>query len=46
MSWDLRHTLNPEIANGNIDFFMMGELRHNDLHANECNFSPVPMSFS
>jgi hypothetical protein len=46
MSWDLRHTLAPEIDNGYADFFMMGELRHNDLHANECQFDPLPMKFS
>jgi hypothetical protein len=30
MNWDLRNTRSPVIDNGNIDLFMMGELRYMD----------------
>lgn len=46
MKWDLRNTRAPVIANGNIDLFLMGELRYMDTHKDECNFKPEYMEFA
>lgn len=46
MGWDLRQTRTPIVANGNIDLFMMGELRHEDPKANECEWKPDYMEFA
>jgi hypothetical protein len=36
MQWDLRNTRSPVIDNGNIDLFMMGELKFMDKDKDAC----------
>jgi hypothetical protein len=45
MHWDLRNTRAPVVANGNIDLFLMGELKYMDV-LETCKYDPEYMTFA
>jgi len=45
MEWDLRQTSAPKGDNGMFDIFFLGEIRHLDMHMDECHWDPEFMDF-